>query len=259
MNAPHHPRRACIAASSTRRPIPAVRPGSSANAGSGKTHVLAQRVIRLLLAGTDPRKYSASPSPRPRPPTWRTACSIRSRGWTTLDDAALDRQSAAIGVKRVDAKRAGAGAPAVRAGAGDARRPQGADHPRLLHAAAAAVSVRGQCRGALRGAGRDAQKQLLEEIRLERAARCGRGARRPARPRARRPIITLASDFAFQHASARRSASATRSTGMDRARRRHRRRHGGASQALGVDADDTVESVEPRCRRPLLPSPNGRR
>ena len=28
----------------------------SANAGSGKTHVLAQRVIRLLLAGTDPSK-----------------------------------------------------------------------------------------------------------------------------------------------------------------------------------------------------------
>lgn len=28
----------------------------SANAGSGKTHVLAQRVIRLLLEGTDPSK-----------------------------------------------------------------------------------------------------------------------------------------------------------------------------------------------------------
>ena len=28
----------------------------SANAGSGKTHVLAQRVIRLLLRGTDPSK-----------------------------------------------------------------------------------------------------------------------------------------------------------------------------------------------------------
>src|SRR5690606_41646231 len=28
----------------------------SANAGSGKTHVLAQRVIRLLLAGTDPSR-----------------------------------------------------------------------------------------------------------------------------------------------------------------------------------------------------------
>ncbi|MBE0692621.1 MAG: UvrD-helicase domain-containing protein, partial [Aquamicrobium sp.] len=28
----------------------------SANAGSGKTHVLSQRVIRLLLGGTDPAK-----------------------------------------------------------------------------------------------------------------------------------------------------------------------------------------------------------
>ena len=38
--------------SSTPRPIRPRRPGSSANAGSGKTHVLAQRVIRLLLDGT---------------------------------------------------------------------------------------------------------------------------------------------------------------------------------------------------------------
>ena len=53
--AAHHPRRGAER-SSTRRPIPASRPGSSANAGSGKTHVLAQRVIRLLLDGVEPAK-----------------------------------------------------------------------------------------------------------------------------------------------------------------------------------------------------------
>ena len=38
---------------------PSVSAWVSANAGSGKTHVLAQRVIRLLLEGTDPEKSSA--------------------------------------------------------------------------------------------------------------------------------------------------------------------------------------------------------
>ena len=35
---------------------PALSAWVSANAGSGKTHVLAQRVIRLLLRGTPPEK-----------------------------------------------------------------------------------------------------------------------------------------------------------------------------------------------------------
>ena len=35
---------------------PAVSAWVTANAGSGKTHVLAQRVIRLLLEGVDPAK-----------------------------------------------------------------------------------------------------------------------------------------------------------------------------------------------------------
>ncbi|MBZ0120178.1 MAG: UvrD-helicase domain-containing protein, partial [Sandaracinaceae bacterium] len=35
---------------------PTVSAWVSANAGSGKTHVLAQRVIRLLLAGSAPPK-----------------------------------------------------------------------------------------------------------------------------------------------------------------------------------------------------------
>ena len=62
-------------------------------------------------------------------------------------DRALDRRQARRRAAR-------AGAPAVRLRAGDAGRPEGADHPRLLHAAAAPVSVRGQCRRPLHRAGR---------------------------------------------------------------------------------------------------------
>ena len=74
---------------------------------------------------------------------------------------------AKTGEQRIDAKRRAARAAAVRAGAGDAGRPEGADHPRLLHPAAAPVPVRGQCRGALRGARRDRGDQLLEQLSLD--------------------------------------------------------------------------------------------
>ena len=42
--------------SQTRAANPAISAWVSANAGSGKTHVLASRVIRLLLDGNDPQK-----------------------------------------------------------------------------------------------------------------------------------------------------------------------------------------------------------
>ena len=55
MNAPR-----VIPPAVTDRQIEASDPGHSAfvaaNAGSGKTHVLAQRVIRLLLSGVDPAR-----------------------------------------------------------------------------------------------------------------------------------------------------------------------------------------------------------
>ena len=66
----------------------------SANAGSGKTHVLAQRVINLLLRGCDPAKILCITF------TKAAAANMASRvfgtlaEWTTLDDAALDEKSA---------------------------------------------------------------------------------------------------------------------------------------------------------------------
>ena len=75
--------------------------------------------------------------------------------WIELDDAELDAEIRKTGARGIDAKQARPGAPAVRVRAGDAGRAQGADHPRLLHAAAPAVPVRGQCRRALPRAGGD--------------------------------------------------------------------------------------------------------
>jgi ATP-dependent helicase/nuclease subunit A len=50
----------------------------SANAGSGKTHVLTQRVIRLLLSGCRPSAILCLTIPRRRPRKCPTAC---SSGW----------------------------------------------------------------------------------------------------------------------------------------------------------------------------------
>jgi ATP-dependent helicase/nuclease subunit A len=56
MMALRHAIPAATLAAQTRAADPATTAWVSANAGSGKTHVLTQRVIRLLLAGTPPSK-----------------------------------------------------------------------------------------------------------------------------------------------------------------------------------------------------------
>ncbi|KAB2857810.1 MAG: AAA family ATPase, partial [Bauldia sp.] len=51
-----YPVPADTASSQAKASDPAHSAWVSANAGSGKTHVLANRVVRLLLRGTDPAK-----------------------------------------------------------------------------------------------------------------------------------------------------------------------------------------------------------
>ena len=72
----------------------AVRPAASAwvsaNAGSGKTHVLAQRVIRLLLDGTDPAKILCLTYTKAAAANMANRVFERLGGWATLDDDALD-------------------------------------------------------------------------------------------------------------------------------------------------------------------------
>ena len=69
----------------------------SANAGAGKTHVLAQRVIRLLLAGTDPMKILCITFTKAAAANMAALVFDTLAHWIALDDDALDREMRAIG------------------------------------------------------------------------------------------------------------------------------------------------------------------
>ena len=62
----------------------------AANAGSGKTHVLAQRVIRLLLSGVDPAHILCITFTKAAAANMANRVFDDLRAWTVLDDAALD-------------------------------------------------------------------------------------------------------------------------------------------------------------------------
>jgi ATP-dependent helicase/nuclease subunit A len=74
----------------------------AANAGAGKTHVLADRVIRLLLDGTDPAKILCITFTKAAAANMATRVFDRLKHWATLDDSALDRAIADIGERRPD-------------------------------------------------------------------------------------------------------------------------------------------------------------
>ena len=61
----------------------------SANAGSGKTKVLSDRVLRLLLAGTPPGKILCLTFTKAAAANMAIRVFERLGRWVTLDDAAL--------------------------------------------------------------------------------------------------------------------------------------------------------------------------
>src|ERR1700730_17144615 len=69
---------------------PATSAWVAANAGSGKTHVLAQRVIRLLLEGIDPGKILCITFTKAAAANMANRVFDELRRWTALDDAKLD-------------------------------------------------------------------------------------------------------------------------------------------------------------------------
>ena len=68
---------------------PVISAWVSANAGSGKTHVLAQRVIRLLLDGVDPARILCITFTRAAAGNMANRVFDELRKWTALDDAKL--------------------------------------------------------------------------------------------------------------------------------------------------------------------------
>src|SRR5947209_10474429 len=100
----------------TRRPIPeavlarqreASDPGVSAwvsaNAGSGKTYVLAQRVIRLLLGGTDAAKILCLTFTKAAAANMAKTVFDTLAKWTALDDDELDHAIRTMSNERPDA------------------------------------------------------------------------------------------------------------------------------------------------------------
>src|ERR1700729_2424675 len=99
------------------RPIPAAvrdtqarasNPASSsfvsANAGSGKTHVLVQRVIRLLLNNVPPEKILCITFTKAAAANMAERVFSTLGHWVTLDDTALDAAIIEAGIARPDAR-----------------------------------------------------------------------------------------------------------------------------------------------------------
>jgi ATP-dependent helicase/nuclease subunit A len=76
----------------------------SANAGSGKTHVLVQRVIRLLLTGVPPEKILCITFTKAAAANMAERVFTTLGHWVTLDDTALDAAIIDAGVVNPDKK-----------------------------------------------------------------------------------------------------------------------------------------------------------
>ena len=79
-----------VRATQARASDPAASAFVSANAGSGKTHVLVQRVIRLLLDGVPPEKILCITFTKAAAANMAERVFTTLGHWVTLDDAALD-------------------------------------------------------------------------------------------------------------------------------------------------------------------------
>jgi ATP-dependent helicase/nuclease subunit A len=77
---------------------PAASAFVSANAGSGKTHVLVQRVIRLLLAGVPPEKILCLTFTKAAAANMAERVFTTLGHWVTLDDDALDAAIRDVGI-----------------------------------------------------------------------------------------------------------------------------------------------------------------
>ncbi len=75
----------------------------SAHAGSGKTHVLTQRVVRLLLEGVPPSRILCLTYTKAAAANMATRIHALLANWAVLDDAALDLEVVALAGPTLDA------------------------------------------------------------------------------------------------------------------------------------------------------------
>ncbi len=88
----------------TRSSNPATSVFVSANAGSGKTHVLVQRVVRLLLAGVPPAKILCITFTKAAAANMSQRVFAKLGEWVALGDDALDRALRESGIARPTAQ-----------------------------------------------------------------------------------------------------------------------------------------------------------
>jgi ATP-dependent helicase/nuclease subunit A len=91
-----------LRATQARASNPAASSFVSANAGSGKTHVLVQRVIRLLLDGVPPEKILCITFTKAAAANMAERVFSTLGHWATLDDAALDAAIRDVGIPHPD-------------------------------------------------------------------------------------------------------------------------------------------------------------
>jgi ATP-dependent helicase/nuclease subunit A len=223
---------------------PSVSAWASANAGSGKTHVLTQRVIKLLLGGEDPAKILCITFTKAAAATMATRIFNTLGEWTALDDEALNRAIRDIGAAPDAATRKRARqlfALALETPGGLKVQTIHAFCTRLLHQFPFEADV---------GAGFEVlddatRSQMLEALTLEVMLE---GAAEPAKPlgQALGTAIRAAADQTFRdvigEAVNRRdeiTAWVARKGSPDSAIAE-------LSQALGIDADASAETIEAR-------------
>jgi ATP-dependent helicase/nuclease subunit A len=93
-----------VRATQARASDPAASAFVSANAGSGKTHVLVQRVIRLLLAGVPPEKILCITFTKAAAANMAERVFTTLGHWVTLDDEALDAAIREAGIPNPGAR-----------------------------------------------------------------------------------------------------------------------------------------------------------
>src|SRR5712664_162977 len=93
-----------VRATQARASDPAASAFVSANAGSGKTHVLVQRVIRLLLDGVAPEKILCITFTKAAAANMAERVFSTLGHWVTLDDAALDAAIRESGIPHPNAR-----------------------------------------------------------------------------------------------------------------------------------------------------------